>query len=86
MPERFVHWEKEYIPIGWVMTFTSDSARGWRCNSSALLNPKYMKNGHAISVVTDVEALKHDVNFEPHTSFVVGITRWVKWYSDYHDA
>ncbi|WP_407275621.1 NAD-dependent epimerase [Halothiobacillus sp. DCM-1] len=42
-----------------------------------------MQNGDVLATCADVEALKNQVGFEPKTSLVSGVTRWVDWYKTY---
>jgi UDP-glucuronate 4-epimerase len=42
-----------------------------------------MQPGDVIATYADVEALKHDVGFEPKTPLTSGIRKWVEWYLVY---
>ncbi len=39
--------------------------------------------GDVIATYADVQDLKSDIGFEPHTDLKLGITRWVDWYKKY---
>lgn len=43
-----------------------------------------MQAGDVVETRADVDAIKHDIGFEPKTRIDTGISRFVEWYKDYH--
>ena len=52
----------------------------------AVMNMLPMQAGDILSTFADVEHLSNDVGFEPATSLEVGLTNFVRWYREYHNA
>ena len=42
-----------------------------------------MQAGDVVATYADVEALRRDVGFAPHTPLETGIANWARWYKDY---
>jgi UDP-glucuronate 4-epimerase len=43
-----------------------------------------MQPGDVLATYADVEALKSDVGFRPHTPIEDGVAKFVEWYREYH--
>lgn len=44
-----------------------------------------MQDGDVPATSADVQSLERDVDFRPHTSIELGISRFVQWYKTYHE-
>ena len=42
-----------------------------------------MQSGDVVATYADVEALRHDIGFQPKTDLAAGISNWVSWYRRY---
>ncbi len=64
-----------------LLTFiqTIESALGLEAKKNFLP----MQDGDVVATCADVEALRRDVGFEPHTPLSQGIARWAEWYAQY---
>ena len=43
-----------------------------------------MQKGDVQSTLSDTNLLKRITNYNPSTSYKLGIKRFIKWYKDYH--
>jgi len=50
----------------------------------AIMNMQPMQPGDVPATYADVEALKHDVGFEPNTPLETGIGRFIEWFREYY--
>jgi UDP-glucuronate 4-epimerase len=55
-----------------------------RLGRKAIMNMQPMQPGDVPATYADVEALKHDVGFEPNTPLETGIARFVEWFREYY--
>ena len=69
-----------YAPVD-LMTFikTIEEALGQEAKKNFLP----MQSGDVVATYADVEALRHDIGFQPKTDLAVGISNWVSWYRRY---
>ena len=69
-----------YAPVD-LMTFikTIEEALGQEAKKNFLP----MQSGDVVATYADVEALKHDIGFQPKTDLAAGISNWVSWYRRY---
>jgi UDP-glucuronate 4-epimerase len=52
----------------------------------AILNMLPMQDGDLPATFADVDELSRDAGFAPSTPLDVGLTRFVQWYKEYHNA
>ena len=45
-----------------------------------------MQPGDVTSTFADIDAIRHDLGFEPRVAVDVGVPNFVRWYRDYHAA
>jgi UDP-glucuronate 4-epimerase len=45
-----------------------------------------MQPGDVTATFADIDAIRADLGFEPHTAVDVGVPNFVRWYRDYHAA
>ena len=64
-----------------LMTFieTIEQALGQKAKKNFLP----MQAGDVLATYADIEALRHNVGFEPKTPLAEGIARWVAWFREY---
>ena len=64
-----------------LMTFieTIEQALGQKAKKNFLP----MQDGDVLATYADIEALRHNVGFEPKTPLAEGIARWVAWFREY---
>ena len=69
-----------YAPVD-LMTFikTIEEALGQEAQKNFLP----MQSGDVVATYADVEALRHDIGFQPKTDLAAGISNWVSWYRRY---
>ena len=64
-----------------LMTFieTIEQALGQKAKKNFLP----MQDGDVLATYADIEALRHNVGFEPKTPLAEGIARWIAWFREY---
>jgi len=55
------------------------------CGREAIKQYEDMQPGDVPATYADIEAIKHDLGFEPKTTINEGVPRFVEWYRGYHD-
>lgn len=54
------------------------------CGKKAELTMLPMQPGDVQRTYADIEAIRHDLNYEPKTTIETGIPEFVRWYREYH--
>ena len=53
-------------------------------NKKAIKNLMPMQKGDVQSTLSDTNLLKRITNYNPSTSYKLGVKRFIKWYKDYY--
>jgi UDP-glucuronate 4-epimerase len=54
------------------------------CGRTAVRDYQPMQPGDVPATYADIDAIQHDLGYQPATSIDVGVPRFVQWYRDYH--
>jgi UDP-glucuronate 4-epimerase len=54
------------------------------CGKKAIRDLQPIQPGDVPATYADIEAIRHDLGFEPTVTIDVGVPRFVEWYRDYH--